>query len=51
MNKPPDYLMKSFYRHVKIIINYVDDKGVPRVADAKRLARKELNKLEKYINE
>lgn len=45
----PDYILKSFFRHVSTIIDCVDDKGKSRVADAVRLTRKDLKKIEKII--
>lgn len=46
----PDYLLKSFIRHVHVIIDHVDDKGKSRVADAVRLTKKDLKKMGKIIN-
>lgn len=46
----PDYLIKSFLRHVSRIVDHVEDKGCSRVADAVRLTKKDLKKIESLIS-
>lgn len=46
----PDYLIKSFLRHVSKIVDHVEYKGCSRVADAVRLTKKDLKKIESLIS-
>lgn len=38
-------------RHLSVILEHVDSKGRPRIADTVRLAKKDLKKLEKIIQD
>lgn len=44
----PEVLLLSFLRHVAIIANHVDS-NKPKVADAVRLSKKEIKKIESLI--
>lgn len=44
----PEALLLSFLRHVAIIVNQVDS-NKPKVADAIRLSRKEIKRIENII--
>lgn len=47
----PDYFLAGLYAHYRRIVEYSrHDPGDFRTADAMRLARKELRRLERYLN-
>lgn len=50
-NPPPQYLLSSLLRHARIAAEHFDATGKkPKVVDSVRLLKRDLKKLEKYIN-
>lgn len=45
-----DSLVNSIIRHLSVIVDHVDDKGKPRIADTVRLAKKDLRRLQDMKN-
>jgi hypothetical protein len=43
--------IKTLSRHLSVILEHVDSKGRPRIAYTVRLAKKDLKKLEKIIQD
>ena len=43
--------IKTLSRHLSVILEHVDSKGRPRIADTVRLSKKDLKKLEKIIQD
>ena len=50
-NSPPQYLLSSLLRHARVATDHSEPAGKkPKVVDSVRLLKKDLKKLEKYIN-
>ncbi len=50
-NSPPQYLLSSLLRHARVAADHFEPAGKePKGVGSARLLKKDLKKLEKYIN-